>query len=257
MARRIVLFLVITTLAAVGANMPQFRQTALAAGLDQKGKADAKEATRLFKQGQYEEAAQIFARLSVDYPDMEIFERNLGACFYYLGKPEPALSNLRRYLGRRKDIAPDDKAVVDRWIDEMEKLRAQNAAASLPPAPAPAGRYTTTGGTVYDTKTKLTWQQAVPSTTYTWTGAKAYCAGLNLGGTGWRLPTVKELQTIVDDSRTSPSIDTAAFPSTPADYFWSSSPLAGSSSGAWGVGFGYGYTSSFVVSDTSLVRCVR
>jgi uncharacterized membrane protein len=69
---------------------------------------------------------------------MEIFERNLGACFYYLGKPEPALSNLRRYLGRRKDIAPDDKAAVDRWIDEMEKLRAQNAAASAPPAPPPA-----------------------------------------------------------------------------------------------------------------------
>jgi hypothetical protein len=138
MARRIVLFLVITTLAAVGANLPQLQQTALAAGLDQKGRADAKEATRFFKQGQYEEAAQIFARLSVDYPDMEIFERNLGACFYYLGKPEPALSNLRRYLGRRKDIAPDDKAVVDRWIDEMEKLRAQNAAASAPPAPPPA-----------------------------------------------------------------------------------------------------------------------
>ena len=135
MARRIVLFLVIITLASVGANLPQLQQTALAAGLDQKGRADAKEATRLFKQGQYEEAAQIFARLSGDYPDMEIIERNLGACFYYLGKPEPALSNLRRYLGRRKDIAPDDKAVVDRWIDEMEKLRAQNAAASAPPAP--------------------------------------------------------------------------------------------------------------------------
>ena len=137
MARRIVLFLVIITLASVGANLSQLQQTALAAGLDQKGRADAKEATRLFKQGQYEEASQIFARLSVDYPDMEIFERNLGACFYYLGKPEPALSNLRRYLGRRKDIAPDDKAVVDRWIDEMEKLRAQNAAASAPPAPPP------------------------------------------------------------------------------------------------------------------------
>jgi len=134
MARRIALFLIVTTLLAVGTNWPQ----ALAAGLDQKGKADAKEATRLYKQGQYEDAAPIFARLSVDYPDMAIFERNLGACFYYLRKPEPALSNLRRHLSRRKDIAPDDKAVVDRWIDEMEKLRAQNAAASAPPAPAPA-----------------------------------------------------------------------------------------------------------------------
>ena len=63
-------------------------------------------------------------------------------------------------------------------------------------ANAPAGRYTTSSGTVYDTKTKLTWQQAVAPGTYAWAGAKAYCAGLNLGGTGWRLPTIKELQTI-------------------------------------------------------------
>jgi formylglycine-generating enzyme required for sulfatase activity len=123
-------------------------------------------------------------------------------------------------------------------------------------ANAPAGRYTTSGGTVYDTKTKLTWQQAVPSTPYTWDGAKTYCAGLNLAGTGWRLPTVKELQTIVDDSRTSPAIDTTAFPATPSDYFWSSSTSAGSSIG-WFVVFDYGYTgnlSRFIALD---VRCVR
>jgi tetratricopeptide (TPR) repeat protein len=133
--RRVVL--VITMLAAFGASLPQLQGTALAAGLDEKGEADAKQATRLYKQGQYQEAAEIFARLSVDYPDMPIFDRNLGACFYHLRKPEPALSNLRRYLGRRQDIAPDDKAVVDRWIDEMEQLRAQNAAASAPSAPPP------------------------------------------------------------------------------------------------------------------------
>jgi len=134
--RRVVL--VITMLAALGASLPRLQGTALAAGLDQKGEADAKQATRLYKQGQYQEAAEIFARLSVDYPDMPIFDRNLGACFYHLRKPEPALSNLRRYLSRRQDIAPDDKAVVDRWVDEMEQLRAQNAAASAPPALPPA-----------------------------------------------------------------------------------------------------------------------
>ena len=129
---------VITMLAALAASLPQLQGIALAAGLDEKGEVDAKQATRLYKQGQYQEAAEIFARLSVDYPDMPIFDRNLGACFYHLRKPEPALSNLRRYLSRRQDIAPDDKAVVDRWIDEMEQLRAQNAAASAPPALPPA-----------------------------------------------------------------------------------------------------------------------
>jgi hypothetical protein len=133
MARRIGLILFITTLSVVGADLPLVGQAALAAGLDQKGEADAKEATRLFKQGRYEEAAPIYAKLSVDYPDMDVFERNLGACFYHLRKPEPALSNLRHYLGRKKNIGAEDKATVERWIDEMEKLRAQNEAPSVSP----------------------------------------------------------------------------------------------------------------------------
>jgi Protein of unknown function (DUF1566) len=133
-------------------------------------------------------------------------------------------------------------------------------------ASAPAGRWVVTNGgtgngTVYDTKTKLTWQQTVPSTAYTWANAKTYCAGVgaSLGGTGWRLPTIKELQTIVDYSQTSPSIDTTAFPSTPADWFWSSSPLAGSSSNAWVVLFfdGSSVDNVDVSNVNNVVRCVR
>ena len=129
--------------------------------------------------------------------------------------------------------------------------------AAVAHADAPAGRYTITNGTVYDTKTKLTWQQAVPSTKYAWARANTYCSGLNLTGTGWRLPTVKELQTIVDESRTNPTIDPTVFPSTPSDYFWSSSPLAGSSSSSWYVYFIYGAAYYSVVSNTYYVRCVR
>ena len=131
-------------------------------------------------------------------------------------------------------------------------------------ANAPAGRYVvtnggTSSGTVYDTKTKLTWQQTVPSTTYTWANAKTYCAGVgaSLGGAGWRLPTLKELQTIVDYSQSNPSIDSTAFPSTPAHIFWCSSPLAGSAPGAWGVSFYNGYTDNVDVPHTRYVRCVR
>ena len=138
------------------------------------------------------------------------------------------------------------------------------------PAPAdagaPAGRYVVASGetgnrTVYDTKTKLTWQQTVASTTYTWANAKTYCGSAavstSLGGTGWRLPTLKELQTIVDYSQSNPSIDSTAFPSTPAAWFWSSSPLAGSSSFAWLVYFGNGSAYYDGVSATDSVRCVR
>lgn len=137
MARRIGILLVFAVLSLVVATLPPIWNTALAAGLDQEGKVQAKAAMGLFKQGLYEDAARIFAKLSVDYPDMEIFERNLGACLFYMRKPDAALSSLRRYLARKQNIAPDDKAVVDRWINQMEQLRAQNAKASGPSAPPP------------------------------------------------------------------------------------------------------------------------
>ena len=133
-------------------------------------------------------------------------------------------------------------------------------------AAAPAGHYVVTAGsgtgngTVYDSKSKLTWQQTASSTTYTWADAKTYCAGVgsNLGGTGWRLPTIKELLSIVDLSQTTaPYIDPTAFPSTPATWFWSSSPVAGLPSYVWVVHFSYGATDGLDITDTSVVRCVR
>jgi hypothetical protein len=137
MAPRLILVVVALSLAA--ATLPPLESAAFAAGLDAKGRAVAKEASGLYRQGRYEDAAKLFAELIVDHPDMPIFERSLGACFYYLRKPEPALSNLRNYLLHRDDVPADDKAIVDRWIDEMEKLRAQNAAAAAAAAvPTPA-----------------------------------------------------------------------------------------------------------------------
>jgi hypothetical protein len=127
-------------------------------------------------------------------------------------------------------------------------------------ASIPARRYILASRTVYDAKTRLTWQQSVLSTAlYTWANAKTYCAGAgtSLGGSGWRLPTLGELRTIIDYSHDNPSIDSAAFPSTPATLFWSSSPVAGSSSGAWGITFDYGYANGYRLSNNGNVRCVR
>jgi hypothetical protein len=128
-------------------------------------------------------------------------------------------------------------------------------------ADAPAGRYTVTGGTVLDAKTKLTWQRAQSATAYPWTGAKAYCAsaGTILDGAGWRLPTIKELQTLIDYSllRTGPMIDPIAFPPPVLDYFWSSTPLAGSATAAWYVHFNLGVPVSDLATIPLYVRCVR
>jgi len=100
--------------------------------------------------------------------------------------------------------------------------------------------------------------------TCTWDEAQAYCAGLALDGTGWSLPTLTELQSIVDDTVTyGASINQTAFPNTRKLPFWTSSPYAGSSyagsSGvAWIVDFGLGgFSSDALVDDFIRVRCVR
>ena len=113
---------------------PACQGRALAAGLTAKDTAKAKQARQLYKQGKYEDAAKIFSDLSSEHPDMLVFTRNLGACYYYLRRPEPALSNLREYLQRGQHVTPDDRSEVERWIAEMEQLRAQTA---MPPAVMP------------------------------------------------------------------------------------------------------------------------
>jgi hypothetical protein len=136
---------------------------------------------------------------------------------------------------------------------------------------APTGRYTIPGdGTVYDTATTLTWQQTANLTGMAWANAGPYCAGLTgPAGGGWRLPTVKELTTLLDYTRPgSPFIDPVAFPGVPAqsssgstNAFWSSTSLVGMSvgltDGAWLVYFSSAVTQPNPLSSGGAVRCVR
>jgi hypothetical protein len=133
-------------------------------------------------------------------------------------------------------------------------------------AAAPSGRYTIANGTVLDTKTKLTWQQVLPTTavdggvmfrTFTQAAAVSYCVSLNLNGTGWRLPTMKELMTLVDPTVFSPAIDTSAFPNTAITTYWTSTPSSIDAGLFWVVGFYDGFTGATTPSSSSIVRCVR
>ena len=94
--------------------------------------------------------------------------------------------------------------------------------------------------------------------THTWQAALAYCEDLDWGGsTDWRLPDVKELGSIVDDRRVSPSIDVAAFPGTPSGYFLSSSSYAGNLAYAWYVTFSSGHVGFDAKGPGFYLRCVR
>lgn len=111
---------------------------------------------------------------------------------------------------------------------------------------------------VLDNNTGLMWQQTIPTSTYTWENAVSYCNNLTYASyTDWRLPTPKELLTIVDNSKYDPAIDTTYFSNTPSSYFWSSSTYANDTSSAWRVNFNLGNVYSDYKTDTSYVRCVR
>jgi hypothetical protein len=112
-------------------------------------------------------------------------------------------------------------------------------------------------GTVTDSRTGLVWQKQDDGTTKTWKNAITYCEGLTLGGqSDWRLPNVKELKTIVDNSKKFLAIDTTYFPNTQGSY-WSSSSFASSSNFAWFVHFSNGYVNELQKTNTYYVRCVR
>ena len=118
-------------------------------------------------------------------------------------------------------------------------------------------RYEVRNGSVYDTKTKLTWQRDVPTPAAAWIAARDYCGSLDLDGGGWRLPSVSELQTLIDETTSDPAVDLTAFPGTPSDYFWTSSVVPSFESFAWTVYFGYGLSTFFDVNQAHQVRCVR
>jgi RHS repeat-associated protein len=112
-------------------------------------------------------------------------------------------------------------------------------------------------GTVTDSKTGLMWQQGEPGY-MTWGSALSYCEGLPLGGhSDWRLPNIKELESLTDDARYYPAIDTNFFPNALASYYWSSTTGAFGPSGAWGVGFSGGGVYGGDKDGYYYVRCVR
>jgi len=109
----------------------------------------------------------------------------------------------------------------------------------------------TAESTIIDTDTGLEWQTKTSNRLMNWREANEYAEFL---GDGWRLPTIKELSTLIDYSRISPA---TTFPGHGNNYFWSSSVRADYTSFAWAVYFDYGYVYYHDKSHDYRVRCVR
>ena len=78
------------------------------------------------------------------------------------------------------------------------------------------------GDVVEDRATGLTWQRGDSGRAVSWAEALATCDRLVLAGhDDWRLPTAKELQSIIDTTRV-PALDPVFDLSDPAAYLWTS-----------------------------------
>lgn len=138
-------------------------------------------------------------------------------------------------------------------------------------SPALAFTYSDNGdGTVTDPTTGLTWMRCSMGQTwtgstctgtaiyYTWNQANALTGTVSFAGNSdWRLPNIRELQTIVDGLTSNPAIDWVVFPATPIALFWSASAHAGLSGYAWFVDFGDGYGNYSTKPNVLRVRLVR
>lgn len=88
-------------------------------------------------------------------------------------------------------------------------------------------------GTVTDTITGLMWQQ-VDGGEMTYESAITYADMLSLGNyTDWRLPTAQEAFSILDHHLTNPAINSAIFPDSEAEYWWTSEQQIGNTSKIW------------------------
>jgi len=141
-------------------------------------------------------------------------------------------------------------------------------------AAAPPNHYALAGDAgeleVTDNYTGLVWQQGFSPALVAWEDAPAYCAALVLSGhAGFRVPTLNELATTVNEAKVGGAVDAAAFPGNPNGckepkyWFWAAeaSKVGGT---AWGLSYCDGFTGwnagksgDWNYFPEANVRCVR
>ena len=133
------------------------------------------------------------------------------------------------------------------------------------PVSAELGSGPTDWACTRDNVTGLIWEVKTPdnaNATFTFANESAvHAAAVNTaelcGFNDWRVPTRRELLSIVHHGTSSPAIDTTFFPNTQSGFYWSSDIFSPIPASAWGVDFNVGNSDFFGQTGGSLVRLVR
>jgi len=125
-----------------------------------------------------------------------------------------------------------------------------------------AGFSRDSSGVVADSATGLAWQDDYSDNggtikSATWQDALVYCEELSLGGKNdWRLPNMRELKSIVDDTKYNPAIN-SIFINVSSNNYWSASTVVSDSSITWIVSFNNGDDGWNSKTNENYIRCVR
>jgi len=87
--------------------------------------------------------------------------------------------------------------------------------------------------------------------------ATTYCSDLALDGGGWRLPSIEELETLLDDGKYDPSLTDGIFKNFSSSYYLSSTSNANNALNVWRVDFNNGFSNDYDKAYSQYVRCVR
>jgi hypothetical protein len=122
-----------------------------------------------------------------------------------------------------------------------------------------ANHFTDNGdGTITDNLTQLIWQKIPNANLFTWEQAISYAEGLTIGtNSDWRLPNIKELQSINNELTTNPSVFAPYFSSVGVHNYWSSTSLPNQTTKAWYWNTQFGITTYDLKTNTNYVICVR
>ncbi len=119
-------------------------------------------------------------------------------------------------------------------------------------------------GTISDKLLKVTWVKDPTAlkgleNIMTWADAKEKCENLSFAGynSGWRMPTVEELRSIVDYTRHDPAWNTDVFAGKYNDWYWTSTECSWRKDAAWCVFSSNGSVYDADKGSRNYVRPVR
>lgn len=119
--------------------------------------------------------------------------------------------------------------------------------------------FTSLENLVYDSKTKLFWQDELIVSKLSWKRAIMYCKRLELGGfNDWRLPKIKEILSIVDYKKSEPALD-KSFKNIKFEdgFYWSITYDKNHKNQAFLVEFYHGRVKTANINQAQYIRCVR